>query len=167
MGRVICAAAHEGQSGSCWSRCTAATTRSSTSRPFRRLGSAASGRPGPRRPSARQPSSDGESGRASRERVSADHAGVVGMVGDDAAAEARRALGDVRLPARARARSIGQVTIDATAERRRDELHDRDALHRARRPASSITRTGQGARLHRLPVARPEHARGRHDSCAK
>ena len=52
--------------------------------------------PGAGRPPAGQPPPDGQGARAPGEDAAAEHAGVVGMVGRDAAAEARRPLGDHR-----------------------------------------------------------------------
>ena len=109
-------------------------------------------RAGTGRPSAGQPASDGQGARAHREDAAADDAGVVGVVRRDAGAKARRALGDRRIAG-------GQRTDLRSGDGdvrpgRAGQLHHRDAVHRrAQRRDAHAHR--KGARLHRLPVARP------------
>ena len=78
---------------------------------------------------------------------------------DDAAAEACRALGVRRIVRPGKGAIYGQVTIDARPEcAGQFTTETRYTVARSRR---DVTRTGQGARLYRLPVARPRRRRQR------
>ena len=103
-----------------------------------------------RRAAARQPASDGEGARAPVQGVSARDAGVGGVVRLDAAGEAGRPLGRVRLPA-GQGRDCRPGHRHRRSERPR-QLQRRHALHgRANGRARLACR--EGARLHRVPVA--------------
>ena len=110
-----------------------------------------------RRPPAGQPSPDGEGARASRRRPAADHAGVVGVVRRHAAAEARRALGDLRLQA-GKGAVYGQVTV--TADPTAPDSFNADTRYTIARTGETVVARRQGARLHRLPVAGPRRRPG-------
>ena len=92
------------------------------------------------------------------EDVAADDAGVVGVVGGDAGAEARRPLGDRRLACRARAPIYGEMTVTADPARA-GQLHHRDAATPSRAPARRVTRTGKALVYTGYPVARPRRRR--------
>ena len=113
----------------------------------------------PRRPAARQPPSDGQGARAPDDGVSADDAGVVGVVGDDAQPRDSTGRGRCRLRA-GQGAVYGEVTITRRCRVAPTSSRPRRRITIAR---SGRTRDAQRARarLHRLPVARPVDGRRR------
>ena len=101
--------------------------------------------------SAGRSPSDRSRARASREDAAAHHVRMVGVVGRDAAAEARGAMGCRRI-ADGRRSDFRRGDGEGRCERA-GRVHDRNPLHgRAHRRNDDPQR--QGARLHRLSVAR-------------